>query len=185
MGIYVFPQMCYCQYHMQDFCICVWSHQTSDTRGRWGQCGSDCDWQWIQLQESMSWHVRFYPHSTWQLCAAHTINIMFKEVGSFPHIEVVVRGCKTISSFLYNHSTLHSKMHDTIRGELVWPNAIKFGTNFMLLQSLWDKQERFRMWITSSEWKCSTYNSDLDRGYTYNYLIPRALMWDFMVCNDS
>jgi hypothetical protein len=63
--------------------------------------------------------VRFYPHITWQPCAAHTINLMFKEVGNFPEIEAVVSSCKRISRFVYNHSTLHAKMHDVIGGEPV------------------------------------------------------------------
>jgi hypothetical protein len=63
--------------------------------------------------------VRFYPHITWQPCAGHTINLMFKDVGNFLEIEAVVSSCKRISRFLYNLSTLHAKMHDAIGGEMV------------------------------------------------------------------
>jgi hypothetical protein len=121
--------------------------------------------------------LKLYPHITWQPCAAHTINLMLKEIGNFPEIEAVVSSCKRISKFLYNHSTLHSEMHDAIGGELVRPNATRFGTNFMFLESFWDKQERFRVWMTSSVWRNSNWNSDPDHDYTYDCLISRQ-WWD-------
>jgi hypothetical protein len=47
----------------------------------------------------------------------------------------------------------------------------------MFLESFWDKQERFRVWMTSSEWKNSNWNSDPDHDYTYDCLISRS-WWD-------
>ncbi|KAM0850483.1 hypothetical protein ACQ4PT_053047 [Festuca glaucescens] len=67
-----------------------------------------------------------YPHITWQPCAAHTINLMLKEIGGFPEVDAVVTSAKRICRFFYNHSTLHAEMHDQIDGELVRPNATRF-----------------------------------------------------------
>ena len=114
---------------------------------------------------------------SWQPCAAHTINLMLKDIGNFPEIDAVVSSCKGISRFLYNHSTLHSEMHEAIGGELVRPNGTRFGTNFMFLQSFCVKQEKFRVWVTSPKWKNSNMVSDPDHDYTYDCLLSRK-WWD-------
>ena len=48
--------------------------------------------------------VTMYPHITWQPCAAHTINLMLKDIGHFPDVEEVVDSAKRICRFLYNHN---------------------------------------------------------------------------------
>ena len=121
--------------------------------------------------------LKVYPQITWQPCAAHTINLMLKDIGSFPEIDAVISSCKRISRFLYNHSTLHSEMHEAIGGELVRPNATRFGTNFMFLQSFWVEQEKFRVWMTSLKWKNSNMVSDPEHDYTYDCLLSRK-WWD-------
>ena len=118
--------------------------------------------------------VADFPHITWQPCAAHTINLMLKEMGCFPEINEVVSSCKRICRFMYNHSTLHAEMQKHIGGELVRPNATRFGTNFMFLESFWDKQEKFQVWMTSPEWKNSSWSSEVDYDYTYDCLISRT-----------
>jgi hypothetical protein len=64
-------------------------------------------------------------------------------------------------------------MHDQIGGELVRPNATRFGTVFMFLQSFWDKQDRFKQWMTSDEWKNNTYCKEYNYDYTYDCLTSR------------
>ena len=48
--------------------------------------------------------VAMYPHITWQPCAAHTINLMLKDIGRFPDVEEVVDSAKRICRFLYTHN---------------------------------------------------------------------------------
>ena len=45
-----------------------------------------------------------YKHITWQPCAAHTINLMLKEIAHFIEVETVVDSAKRICRFLYNHN---------------------------------------------------------------------------------
>jgi hypothetical protein len=47
-----------------------------------------------------------YPHITWQPCAAHTINLMLKDIGRFPDVAEVVDSAKRICRFFYNHNRL-------------------------------------------------------------------------------
>lgn len=45
-----------------------------------------------------------YPHITWQPCAAHTINLMLKDISRFPLVDRVVESARRIYRFLYNHN---------------------------------------------------------------------------------
>ena len=47
-----------------------------------------------------------YPHITWQPCAAHTINLMLKDIRRFPDVAEVVDSAKRICIFFYNHNRL-------------------------------------------------------------------------------
>jgi hypothetical protein len=48
--------------------------------------------------------IAIHPHITWQPCAAHTINLMLKDIGRFPDVDEVVVSAKRICRFLYNHN---------------------------------------------------------------------------------
>ena len=48
--------------------------------------------------------VAMHPQITWQPCAAHTINLMLKDIGHFPDVEEVVDSAKRICRFLYKHN---------------------------------------------------------------------------------
>lgn len=45
-----------------------------------------------------------YSHITWQPCAAHTINLMLKDIARFVDVTEVVDSAKQICRFLYNHN---------------------------------------------------------------------------------
>jgi hypothetical protein len=45
-----------------------------------------------------------FPHITWQPCAAHTINLMLKDIGHFAEVAEVVNDAKRICRFFYNHN---------------------------------------------------------------------------------
>jgi hypothetical protein len=48
--------------------------------------------------------VAEYPHITWQPCAAHTINLMLKEIASFNEVAEVVHSAQRMCKFFYNHN---------------------------------------------------------------------------------
>jgi hypothetical protein len=45
-----------------------------------------------------------YLHITWQPCAAHTINLMLKDISCFSEVFEVVDDAKRICRFFYNHN---------------------------------------------------------------------------------
>lgn len=117
--------------------------------------------------------VAEYPHITWQPCAAHTINLMLKEIASFNEVAEVVHSAQRMCKFFYNHNRLHAMMREKIGGELVRWNATRFGTVFLFLQSFWDRKDKFQAWMVSDEWNKSDWKDELDRDFTYDCLTSR------------
>jgi hypothetical protein len=48
--------------------------------------------------------VAEHQHITWQPCAAHTINLMLREISSFPEVDEVVRSAQRMCKFFHNHN---------------------------------------------------------------------------------
>lgn len=125
--------------------------------------------------------VEEYHHIFWQPCAAHTINLMLKDIGKFRRVANVIASAKQICRFLYNHNRLHDEMKRMIGGELIRPNATRFGTVFMFLQSFLDKKDGLQTWMVSKQWKESCWKGDEYYEYTQacleNSTWWRALKW--------
>ncbi|XP_035823134.1 uncharacterized protein [Zea mays] len=114
-----------------------------------------------------------YPHITWQPCAAHTINLMLKDISRFSEVSQVVDDAKRICRFFYNHNRLHAMMREKIGGELIRWNATRFGTVFIFLQSFWDRQDKFMQWMVSDDWKNNAWKDEADHAFTYDCLLNR------------
>ena len=78
---------------------------------------------------------------------------MLKDIAKFPEVDVIVKSAKTICRFLHKHNNLHDNMKKNIGGELIRPNATRFGTVFMFLESYHLKKDKFREWMVSTDWK--------------------------------
>ncbi|PWZ13055.1 hypothetical protein Zm00014a_024124 [Zea mays] len=117
--------------------------------------------------------ITLYPHITWQPCAAHTINLMLKDISRFSEVSNVVDDAKRICRFFYNHNRLHAMMREKIGGELIRWNATRFGTVFIFLQSFWDRQDKFMQWMVSDDWKNNAWKDEADHAFTYDCLLNR------------
>ncbi|CAM0955624.1 unnamed protein product [Alopecurus aequalis] len=116
-----------------------------------------------------------YNHIVWQPCAAHTINLMLKDIAKFPEVDVIVKSAKQICRFFHNHNNLHDSMKKNVGGELIKPNATRFGTVFMFLESYHEKKDLFRKWMVSDDWKQSIWKKDVD--YVFAEALLSSNMW--------
>ncbi|XP_044386945.1 uncharacterized protein [Triticum aestivum] len=116
-----------------------------------------------------------FSHIVWQPCAAHTVNLMLKDIGKFPEVDVIVKSAKQICRFFYNHNNLHDSMRKNVGGELIKPNATRFGTVFMFLESYLEKKDKFRKWMVSDDWKNSIWKNDADHVFAEDLLSSN--MW--------
>jgi hypothetical protein len=74
---------------------------------------------------------------------------MLKDIGQRLEHQGMITNCKRISAWLHNHGQLNAMMREAIGGELVKWNATRFGTNYMFLESLHRKRDKFMQWMTS------------------------------------
>ncbi|XP_047080349.1 uncharacterized protein LOC124691115 [Lolium rigidum] len=116
-----------------------------------------------------------YDHIVWQPCAAHTVNLMLKDIAKFPEVDVIVKSAKQICRFFHNHNNLHDSMKKNVGGELIKPNATRFGTVFMFLQSYHEKKDQFRKWMVSDNWKECIWKDDPD--YVFAEELLSSNMW--------
>lgn len=126
------------------------------------------------FKEACEQLIKEYPRIVWQPCAAHTANLMLEDIGNIPKVDAVVSSAKRICRFFYNHSELHDQMKTKIGGELIQPNAARFGTDFMFLQSFWDSKDKLRQWVVLDEWSDSSWNKEPDYDYTYDSLVSSS-----------
>lgn len=70
---------------------------------------------------------------------------------------------------------LLDSMRKNVGGELIKPNATRFGTVFMFLESYLEKKDKFRKWMVSDDWKNSIWKNDADHVFAEELLSSN--MW--------
>ena len=68
-------------------------------------------------------------------------------------------------------------MRDAIGGGLVKWNATRFGTNYMFLESIYRKRDRFMQWMASTEFQHSKWANTEDGKITHANFASMA-WWD-------
>jgi hypothetical protein len=115
----------------------------------------------------------------WQPCLAHTINLMLKSIGEFLDHKTMIETARRICHWLYNHNKLHAMMKQAIGGELVRCNATRFGTNYMFLESMFRRKDKFMAWMGSSGFLESSFSSTHEERYAHSCL-SNMTWWDAM-----
>jgi hypothetical protein len=65
-------------------------------------------------------------------------------------------------------------MKEKLGGELIKWNATRFGTVFLFLQSLFDRKEKFKLWVASDDWeKCKGAAED-EHGFVYDCVVDKT-----------
>ena len=72
----------------------------------------------------------------WTPCAAHCIDLIFKDIGKKDIVARVIHDARVVTNFIYNHGWLLSQMREVCKGEIVRPDATQFATNHIVLDSL-------------------------------------------------
>jgi hypothetical protein len=115
----------------------------------------------------------------WQPCLAHVINLMLKAIGEFSEHKVVIQAGRRIYRWLYNHNKLHAMMRATIGGEFVKWNATRFGTNYMFLESMHHRRDKFMTWVASPSFLKSHF-VNTDKGRFAHSCLSSLTWWETM-----
>ena len=101
-----------------------------------------------------------YKHINWSLCAAHCLNLIFKDICKLDHIAELARRAN-VTIFVYNHVALLSWLRKKEGWtEILQPNATRFATTFIALKSLHDHKHDLQALVTSKFFADSRYSKD-------------------------
>ena len=75
----------------------------------------------------------------WTPCAAHYIDLIFKDIGKRLGITDVINNARKITNFIYNHGWLLAQMRKYCGGDIVRPRVTRFATNYIALDNLFKK----------------------------------------------
>ena len=88
----------------------------------------------------------------WTPCVAHYIDLIFEDIGKRPSVIDVINNARKITNFIYNHGWLLAQMRKYCGGDIVWPGATRFATNYIDLDSLFKKMADLKKLFMSDEW---------------------------------
>jgi hypothetical protein len=77
-----------------------------------------------------------YPTIFWTLCFVHCIDLILEDIGKLEWVQDILRECKRITKYVYNHAWVLNFMVKFTEGELNHPIVTCFATNFLSLKAL-------------------------------------------------
>ncbi|XP_066324053.1 uncharacterized protein [Miscanthus floridulus] len=93
------------------------------------------------------------PNIFWTSCATHTLNLMLEGIGKMKKFKGYIDQAKSLTIFIYaHHRTLALMRKYTKKRDIVRPGATRFASNFLTLQSLYEKKEQLRAMSQCDEW---------------------------------
>ncbi|CAA0838838.1 hAT transposon superfamily protein, partial [Striga hermonthica] len=94
------------------------------------------------------------PKIFWTSCATHTINLMLEGMGKIKKFKTTIAQANSLTIFIYaHHRTLALMRKFTKKREIVRPGVTRFASNFLSLQSLYEKKEQLRTMSQIEEWE--------------------------------
>ncbi|KAL6335902.1 hypothetical protein AAG906_003527 [Vitis piasezkii] len=120
-----------------------------------------------------------HKHINWSPCAAHCLNLIFKDIGKMDHVAELVRRASKVTIFVYNHVALLSWLRKRERWtKILRPGATRFATTFIALKSLHDHKHDLQALVTSKFFVDSRYSKD------YKSKVAVSIILDNRFWND-
>ncbi|XP_075654218.1 uncharacterized protein LOC142624515 [Castanea sativa] len=102
-----------------------------------------------------------YRNISWSPCAAHCLNLIFKEIGKMDHVAKLAKRASKITVFIYNHVALQAWLRTRKNWtEIVRPGPTRFATTFIALGSLKEHKHDLQALVTSKFYVESRYAKD-------------------------
>ncbi|XP_075658894.1 uncharacterized protein LOC142628736 [Castanea sativa] len=91
-----------------------------------------------------------YRNISWSSCAAHCLNLIFKEIGKMDHVAKLAKHASKITLFIYNHEALQAWLRTRKNWtEIVCLGPTRFATTFIALESLKEHKHDLQALVTS------------------------------------
>ena len=100
-----------------------------------------------------------YKHINWSPCAAHCLNLIFKDICKLDHVAELTRRASNVTIFVYNHIALLNWLRKREGWtEILRSGATGFATTFIALKSLHDHKHDLQDLLTSKFFVDSRYS---------------------------
>ncbi|XP_031284355.1 uncharacterized protein LOC116143078 [Pistacia vera] len=121
-----------------------------------------------------------YPSITWSPCAAHSINLVLKDIAEMNHIVYLARRASEVTKFLYNHIFLIAWLRKR-QGwkEIVRPGATHFTTTFIAMRSLHEHKHDLQAMVTDKSFVDSRYAKSNKGKHVIDIILDNDF-WDDM-----
>ncbi|XP_039145602.1 uncharacterized protein LOC120282824 [Dioscorea cayenensis subsp. rotundata] len=95
-----------------------------------------------------------YVNIYWSACAAHSINLIMKDISEMPTIHSLAILASKITVFIYNHKWVLNWLRNQPNWtEIIRPGVTRFATTFIALKSLHDHRSHLQALVVSSNFK--------------------------------
>ena len=102
-----------------------------------------------------------HKHINWSPCAAHCLNLIFKDIGKMDNVVELIRRVSNVTIFVYNHVPLLSWLRKRDEWtEILRLSATRFATTFIALKSLHDHKHDLQALVTSKFFVDYRYSKD-------------------------
>ncbi|CAA0807048.1 hAT transposon superfamily protein [Striga hermonthica] len=119
------------------------------------------------------------PNIFWSSCATHTINLMLEGIGKMKKFKSIVDQAKSLTIFIYaHHKTLSLMRKFTKKRDIIRPGVTRFASNFLTLQSLYEKKDQLRMMSQSDEWEKINQVKKSAKGVQATTTLVRPNFWN-------
>ena len=113
----------------------------------------------------------------WTPCATHCIDFMFEDISKRDSVAQLIGNDRKITNFIYNHGWLVAKMRQVCGGDIVRPEATRFATNYIALDSFLKNMVDLKKIFISNEWT-SHKLSRTEVGHEVERLMFDHVYWD-------
>ncbi|XP_042493873.1 uncharacterized protein LOC122073359 [Macadamia integrifolia] len=111
-------------------------------------------------------------------CAAHGVNLMLKDIYEKVFwFQEIFDEAKRIIDYLYKSIIVLQLIRSFTNKDLKYPCKTKFASNFLMLQSIVEVEEKLRLLVASADWR-SLRNSKSVEADRVVYTIQRESFWN-------
>ncbi|XP_066385011.1 uncharacterized protein [Miscanthus floridulus] len=117
-----------------------------------------------------------YPSIFWNGCAAHTIDLMLKDIGKMPKVAATISKAKCLTVFLYAHTRVLDLMRKYLSRDLVRCGVTRFATTYLNLKSLLENKKQLQRLFREDELNELGYLKSV-KGKKANKVVKSKTFW--------
>ena len=121
------------------------------------------------------------PSIFWTGCAAHTIDLMFEDIGKIKQVDETIVRARSLTTFLYSHTRVLALMRKFLGKDLVRAGITRFATAYLNLKSMLDNKKELGKLFRSDELNEMGYLKK-DKGKNTSKIVRSDTFWKNVDC---